>query len=167
MMTKLLLYGYIGIFSSRRIQRALNDEIPFRVLAAGNEPYFRTISDFRKIHHEALQDSFKQVLAMALKTGAIKIGRVALNGTKVKANASKHKAMSYDRMEKQEQRLRKEVRELLKQADREDAREDRMYGRDRHGNELPDELKPRESRLAKIRADKARTRIPTVSSPRN
>jgi transposase len=155
MMTKLLLYGYcIGIFSSRRIQRALIEEIPFRVLAAGNEPDFRTISDFRKIHHAALQDLFEQVLAMALKAGAIKIGRVALDGTKVKANASKHKAMSYERMEKQEQQLRKEVRELLKKADREDAREDRIYGRDRHGDELPEELKRRETRLARIREAK-------------
>jgi transposase len=99
MMTKLLLYGYcVGIFSSRRIQRALAEEIPFRVLAAGNNPDFRTISDFRKIHHKALQELFEQVLAMALKAGAIKLGRVALDGSKVKANASKHKAMSYDRM---------------------------------------------------------------------
>jgi hypothetical protein len=154
-MTKLLLYGYcIGVFSSRRIQRALIEEIPFRVLAAGNEPDFRTISDFRKIHHAALQNLFEQVLAMALKAGAIKIGRVALDGTKVKANASKHKAMSYDRMEKQQQQLRKEVRELLKKADHEDAREDRMYGRDRHGDELPEELKRRETRLAKIQEAK-------------
>jgi transposase len=155
MMTKILLYGYcVGIFSSRRIQRALIEEIPFRVLAAGNEPDFRTISDFRKIHHAALQDLFEQVLSMALKAGAIKIGRIALDGSKVKANASKHKAMSYDRMEKQEKQLRKEVRELLKKADREDAREDRLYGRERHGDELPEELKRRETRLAKIQEAK-------------
>ena len=130
MMTKLLLYGYcIGIFSSRRIQRALIEEIPFRVLAAGNQPDFRTISDFRKIHHQALQGLFEQVLGMALKAGAIKLGRVALDGSKVKANASKHKAMSYERMTKQERQIRKEVRELLKKAEQEDAREDRLYGR--------------------------------------
>lgn len=155
MMTKLLLYGYcVGIFSSRRIQRALAEEIPFRVLAAGNNPDYRTISDFRKIHHKALQELFEQVLAMALKAGAIKLGRVALDGSKVKANASKHKAMSYDRMKKQEQQLRKEVRELLKKADREDAREDRQYGRDRKDDNLPEELRRRETRLAKIQEAK-------------
>ncbi len=155
MMTKLLLYGYcVGIFSSRRIQHALIEEIPFRVLAAGNEPDFRTISDFRKIHHASLQDLFEQILAMAIKAGAMKVGRVALDGSKVKANASKHKAMSYERMAKQERQLRKEVRELLKKADREDAREDRLYGKDRTGDELPEELKRRETRLAKIREAK-------------
>lgn len=155
MMTKLLLYGYcVGIFSSRRIQRALIEEIPFRVLAAGNQPDFRTISDFRKIHYQALQGLFEQVLGMALKAGAIKLGRVALDGSKVKANASKHKAMSYERMTKQERQIRKEVRELLKKAEREDAREDKLYGRDRSGDELPEELRRRETRLAKIREAK-------------
>ena len=155
MMTKLLLYGYcVGIFSSRRIQRALIEEIPFRVLAAGNQPDFRTISDFRKIHHPALQGLFEQVLGMALKAGAIKLGRVALDGSKIKANASKHKAMSYERMTKQERQIRKEVRELLKKAEQEDAREDKLYGRDRTGDELPEELRRRETRLAKIREAK-------------
>jgi transposase len=103
MMTKLLLYGYcVGIFSSRRIQRVLFEEIPFRVLAADNQPDFRTISDSRKIHHPALQGLYEQVLGMALKAGAIKLGRVALDGSKIKANASKHKTMSYERMTKQE-----------------------------------------------------------------
>jgi hypothetical protein len=155
MMTKLLLYGYcVGIFSSRRIQRALVEDIPFRVMVAVNEPDFRTISDFRKIHHAALRDLFEQALAIAFISGAIKIGRVAIDGSKVKANASKHKAMSYERMEKQEQQFRKEVPELLKKADREDAREDRFYGRDRSGDELPEELKRRETRLVKIREAK-------------
>lgn len=155
MMTKLLFYGYcVGIFSSRRIQRALIEEIPFRVLAAGNQPDFRTISDFRKIHHPALQGLFEQVLGMALKAGAIKLGRVALDGSKIKANASKHKAMSYERLTKQERQIRKEVRELLKKAEQEDAREDRLYGRDRTGDELPEELRRRETRLAKIREAK-------------
>src|SRR5580698_9631498 len=100
LMTKLLVYGYcIGVFSSRRIQKRLQEDIPFKVLAAGNEPDFRTISDFRKIHIERLQNLFEQVLAMALECGAIKLGRVSLDGTKLKANASKHKAMSYGRTE--------------------------------------------------------------------
>jgi len=155
MMTKVLLYGYCaGVFSSRRIQTALIDEVPFRVLAAGNQPDFRTISDFRKIHHQALQALFQQVLRMALEAGAMKLGRVALDGSKIKANASKHKAMSYGRMKEKEDQLRKEVRTLLKEADRIDSREDRLYGRDRHGDELPEELRRRDTRLAKIREAK-------------
>jgi transposase len=106
LMTKLLVYGYCtGVFSSRRIQKRLQEDIPFKVLAAGNEPDFRTISDFRKIHMETLQDLFEQVLAMALECGSIKLGRVSLDGTKVKANASKHKAMSYGRMNEKQQQL--------------------------------------------------------------
>jgi len=155
MMTKVLLYGYCsGVFSSRRIQTALVDEVPFRVLAAGNQPDFRTISDFRKIHHKALQALFQQVLGMALQAGAMKLGRVALDGSKIKANASKHKAMSYGRMKEKEDQLRKEVRALLKEADRIDSREDKLYGRDRRGDELPEELRHRETRLVKIREAK-------------
>lgn len=155
MMTKVLLYGHCtGVFSSRRIQTALIDEVPFRVLAAGNQPDFRTISDFRNIHHKALQDLFQQVLRMALEAGAMKLGRVALDGSKVKANASKHKAMSYGRMKEKEDQLRKEVRALLKEAERIDSREDKLYGRNRHGDELPEELRRRETRLAKIREAK-------------
>src|SRR6204780_4540180 len=113
-MTKLLVYGYCtGVFSSRRIQKRLQEDVPFRVLAAGNEPDFRTISDFRKIHIETLQNLFEQVLAMARELGAIKLGRVSLDGTKLKANASKHKAMSYGRMEEKKQQLKEEVKHLL------------------------------------------------------
>ncbi len=155
MMTKILLYGYcIGVFSSRRIQKALIEEVPFRVLAAGNDPDFRTISDFRKIHRKALQGLFEQVLQMALKAGAMKLGRVALDGSKIKANASKHKAMSYNRMKEKEKQLRQEVRQLLRQADEADAREDAYYGRNRRGDELPEELSRRETRLAKIQEAK-------------
>src|SRR5215468_11433433 len=99
MMTKLLVYGYcVGVFSSRRIQQRLAEDIAFRVLAAGNAPNFRTISDFRKIHLPTLESLFEQILQIALEAGAMKLGRVALDGTKVKASASKHKAMSYDRL---------------------------------------------------------------------
>jgi transposase len=95
MMTKVLVHGYcVGVFSSRRIHKRLQEDIGFKVLAAGNEPDFRTISDFRKIHVAALQGWFEQVLEMALESGAVKLGRVSLDGTKVKANASKHRAMS-------------------------------------------------------------------------
>src|SRR5437763_11539187 len=107
LMTKLLVYGYCtGVFSSRRIQKRLQEDIPFKVLAAGNEPDFRTISDFRKIHIGTLQGLFEQVLAMALEVGAVKVGRVSLDGTKRKANASKHKAMINGRMNTKQQQMR-------------------------------------------------------------
>ena len=154
LMTKLLVYGYCtGVFSSRRIQKRLQEDIPFKVLAAGNEPDFRTISDFRKIHIKTLQKLFEQVLAMALECGAIKLGRVSLDGTKLKANASKHKAMSYGRMKEKQQQLKEEVKQLLEQAEAADKEEDRQYG-DRRGDELPEELQRRESRLAKIKEAK-------------
>src|ERR1022692_2320657 len=151
LMTKLLVYGYCtGVFSSRRIQKRLQEDIPFKVLAAGNEPDFRTISDFRKIHIETLQGLFEQVLEMALEVGAVKVGRVTLDGTKVKANASKHKAMSYGRMKEKREQLRDEVKQLLDQAEAADEEEDRRYGSQR-GDELPEELRRRETRLAKIK----------------
>jgi len=154
MMTKVLVYGYcVGVFSSRRIQKRLQEDIGFKVLAAGNEPDFRTISDFRKIHLAALQGLFEQVLEMALESGAVKVGRVSLDGTKVKANASKHKAMSYGRMQEKQRQLREEVEQLLTQAEAADAEEDRRYGNQR-GDELPAELQRRETRLAKIKQAK-------------
>src|SRR5256714_11846142 len=137
MMTKLLVYGYcVGVFSSRRIQQRLTEDIAFRVLAAGNAPNFRTISDFRKIHLGTLEGLFEQVLKIALEAGAMKLGRVALDGTKVKANASKHKAMSYDRMKEKERQIRAEVRALLAQAEATDSEEDTQYGADQRGDEL-------------------------------
>jgi len=154
LMTKLLVYGYCtGVFSSRRIQKRLQDDIPFKVLAAGNEPDFRTISDFRKIHIGTLQGLFEQVLEMALEVGAVKVGRVTVDGTKVKANASKHKAMSYGRMEEKQEQLRDEVKQLLEQAEAADEEEDRRHGSQR-GDELPEELRRRETRLAKIKIAK-------------
>jgi transposase len=154
LMTKLLVYGYCtGVFSSRRIQKRLQEDIPFKVLAAGNEPDFRTISDFRKIHIATLQNLFEQVLAMALECGAIKLGRVSLDGTKLKANASKHKAMSYARMQEKQKQLKEEVKQLLDQAAAADEQEDRQYGNQR-GDELPEELRRRETRLAKIKEAK-------------
>jgi len=151
LMTKLLVYGYCtGVFSSRRIQKRLQEDVPFKVLAAGNEPDFRTISDFRKIHIGTLQNLFEQVLAMALESGAVKLGRVSLDGTKLKANASKHKAMSYARMQEKQQQLKEEVKQLLDQAAAADEQEDRQHGSKR-GDELPEELQRRETRLAKIK----------------
>jgi len=155
MMTKVLVYAYcVGVFSSRKIQRRLLEDIAFRVLAAGNQPDFRTLSDFRKIHHQALEDLFQQVLRLAMKAGAIKLGRVALDGSKVKANASKHKAMSYGRMKQEERALKEEVRNLLARAKAADEEEDRRYGKDKSGDELPEELSRREMRLERIREAK-------------
>jgi transposase len=151
LMTKLLVYGYgTGVFSSRRIQKRLQEDIPFKVLAAGNEPDFRTISDFRKTQIGTLQGVFEQVLEMALEVGAVKVGRVTLDGTKVKANAGKHKAMSYGRMQEKQQQLKEEVKQLLEQAEAADEQEDRRHGSQR-GDELPAELRRREARLAKIK----------------
>jgi transposase len=155
MLTKVLVYGYcVGVFSSRRIQRRLLEDIPFRVLAAGNEPDFRTIADFRKRHLTALEGFFEQVLHMARDLGAARVGRVALDGTKIKANASKHKAMSYKRMGEKHRQLRDEVKQLLAQAEATDAAEDAEYGADRRGDELPAELQRRDSRLKRIREAK-------------
>ena len=155
MMTKLLVYGYcVGVFSSRRIEQRLKEDIAFRVLAADNQPNFRTISDFRKIHLKALEGLFEQVLQIALEAGAMRIGRVVLDGTKVKANASKHKAMSYDRMKEKVKDLRSEVKDLLAQAEAADAADDERYGRNKRGDELPEELARRETRLKRIREAK-------------
>jgi len=151
MMTKVLVYGYcVGVFSSRRLEKRLSEDMAFRVLAAGNEPDFRTISEFRRIHLKALEGLFVQVLQLALKLGAMKLGRVAIDGTKIKANASKHKAMSYERMLREEQRLREEVKQLLAEAEQTDKDEDKRYGRNRRGDELPAELGRREERLKRI-----------------
>src|SRR6266446_2493459 len=152
MMTKILLYGYcVGVFSSRQMQKKLVEDVGFRMLAAGNEPDFRTISDFRKLHLAALQGLFDQMLQIALQAGTMKLGRVVLDGSKVKANASKHKAMSYGRMQEDEKRLRAEVKRLLEQAEKVDGEEDARYGQDQSGDELPAELARRETRLEKIR----------------
>jgi len=155
MMTKILIYGYcVGVFSSRKIQKKLLEDVGFRMLAAGNEPDFRTISDFRKLHLKALQGLFDQLLQIALQTGTMRLGTVALDGSKVKANASKHQAMSYRRMQEDEKRLKEEVKKLLQQAERVDAEEDARYGRDRSGDELPAELARRETRVKKIQEAK-------------
>jgi transposase len=155
MMTKVLVYAYcVGVFSSRKIQRRLIEDIAFRMLAAGNQPDFRTVADFRKIHLAALSGLFEQVLRMALEAGATQVGRVALDGSKIKANASKHKAMSYGRMRDKARQLRDEVTHLLTQAEATDAEEDARYGADRRGDELPAELQRRETRLKRIREAK-------------
>ena len=151
MMVKVLLYAYcIGVPSSRRIAKRLEEDIAFRMLSANNIPDFRTISDFRKDHLKALSGLFLQVLKLCQKVGLVKLGHVSLDGTKIKANASKHKAMSYKRMKEEEARLEAEIKELLQKAVAVDEEEDRRYGKDKRGDELPKELALRESRLKKI-----------------
>jgi len=156
MMVKVLLYAYCtGVASSRKIEKHLCEDIAFRVLAANNTPDFRTISDFRKDHLKALAGLFLQVLKLCQKAGLVKLGHVALDGPKIKANASKHKAMSYKRMKEEESRLEAEVAELLKKAESVDEEEDQRYGKGKKGDELPKELAFRESRLKKIQEAKA------------
>jgi transposase len=155
MMTKVLVYAYcVGVFSSRRIQRRLLEDIPFRVLAAGNAPDFRTIAEFRKTHLTTLQGLFEQVLQLAYELGVPRVGRVAIDGSKIKANASKHKAMSYGRLGEKQRQLRQEVKDLLTEAEATDAAEDAQDGADRRGDDLPAELQRRETRLKRIREAK-------------
>jgi len=152
MMTTLLLYSYTqGVFSSRRIMKRCERDAAWRVIVQADVPDFRTISDFRKLHLKELEGLFVQVLRLCQEAGLVKLGHVALDGTKIKANASRHKAMSYGRMKEEEKRLRKEIRELMSQAEATDAAEDKQYGHNRRGDELPEELARRESRLKKIR----------------
>src|SRR6266852_9151274 len=156
MMTALLLYGYCqGIYSSRRIARACEERLDFAAVSGLQRPDFRTVSDFRKRHLGALSGLFVQVLGLCRKAGLAKLGHVALDGTKIKANASKHKAMSYGRMQGAEQKLALEVAEWMKRAATEDAAEDRRHGGERRGDELPEWVANKERRLAKIREAKA------------
>ena len=152
MMVKVPLYAYcVGVPSSRRMARRLHEDIAFRALAANNAPDFRTISDFRKDHLGALSGLFLQVLMLCQREGLVKLGHVALDGTKMRANASKHKAMSYRRMREKEEQLQGEVDELLRRAQEVDEEEDHRYGKDKRGDELPGELAFREGRLENIR----------------
>ena len=152
MMTKLLLYSYsVGAPSSRKIERRTYEDVPTRVLAAGNHPDHDTIANFRNRHLTALAGIFVNVLQVCQQAGLVKLGHVALDGTKIKANASKHKAMSYGRMKSKEKELEKEVKRLLKEASVTDEQEDATYGKGKRGDELPDELRFRTKRLEKIR----------------
>ena len=156
LMVKLLLYGYCtGVYSSRKIARQLEDSVTFRFLAAGNQPDFRTLSEFRKRHGAALAGLFEQGLRLCRKAGLVQLGRVAIDGTKVKANASKHKAMSYGRMPEKEAALRQEVSELLRRAEQADRDEEAREGAEPRGAALPAELARRESRLQKLAEAKA------------
>lgn len=170
MLVKLLVYRYCtGRYSSRRIERATWEDVPFRVLSGNQQPDHDSIAHFRKRHLQVLAGLFVQVLDLCHKAGLVKLGHVAVDGTKIKANASKHKAMSYERLVKAEGELSKEVEDLkrrsklsreelvktvealLDEADRVDAEEDALYGKGKRGDEVPEELKTREGRLKKIR----------------
>jgi transposase len=157
MMVALLLYGYcVGVFSSRRIARAAYEDVAFRVLAAGARPHFTTINDFRLVHGPALGALFVQGLHLCQRAGMVKLGHVSLDGTRILANASKHKAMSHKRMQEEEARLRAQVEELLRRADEVDRQEDELYGVGRDPwTDVPAEMAVRENRLAIIRAAKA------------
>lgn len=156
MMVALLVYAYcVGKPSSRRIERATYEDVAFRVLAGDQHPDHDCIAAFRKDHLEALAGLFTQVLELCRKAGLVKLGHIAIDGTKIKANASKHKAMSYERMGEAEKKLDEEVRRLLAEAERVDAEEDAQHGKGQRGDELPKELQRREDRLRKIREAKA------------
>ncbi len=155
MMVALLIYAYcVGVASSRKIEKATYELIPFRVLTADQHPDHDTIAEFRRRHLEALAALFVQVLRLCQKAGLVKLGHVSLDGTKVRANASKHKAMSYARMEKSVVELEAEVRRLLLEAEATDEVEDGQYGKGRRGDELPQELRFKQGRLSRIKEAK-------------
>jgi transposase len=157
MMVTVLLYAYAtGTFSSRRIARKLEEDVAYRMLAAGNFPAHRTIAEFRQQRLAAFDALFVQVVRIAREAGVVQLGTLAIDGTKVKASASKHKAMSYKRMLEQERHLREQIAALTAQAEAIDASEDAAHGPDVRGDELPAELQRREDRLATIAAAKAR-----------
>ena len=156
MMVALLLYAYaVGIYSSRRIAKACIERVDFMAIVALDAPDFRTTSEFRRRHLVALSALFVQVLKLCEQAGLVKLGHVALDGTKINANASKHKAMSYERMKKREPELQAEVDGWLKAAEAADAAEDAAFGVDRRGDEMPDWVADKQARLAKIRQAKA------------
>jgi transposase len=162
LMVKLLVYGYAnGVMSSRKLERATYRDVAVRMLCADQHPDFRSIARFRKRHLEALGELFVDALRLCKQAKLVGFGSLALDGTKVRANASRHKAMSYERMVKKEQQLEAEIAQLranvdalLGEAEQVDAQEDRQFGAERRGDELPEELQRRESRLAKIREAK-------------
>ena len=156
MMVRLLLYGYAtGVYSSRKIQRRTYEDVAFRYLSGDQHPDHATIAEFRKRHLDALSGLFTQALLLCAEAGLVKLGHVAIDGSKIKANASKHKAMSYKRMNETEARLKQEIDGLLAAAEKMDGEEDARLGKDGQGDELPEELQRRESRLKKIQEAKA------------
>lgn len=155
MMVRILVYGYcVGTRSSRRIAKATEDEIPFRVLAANNFPDFRTVSEFRRIHLDTLVDLFAQVLRVCQSNGFLKLGLVATDGTKMKANASLQKNKNRAAIEKEEDELHEKVKKILKEAQTIDEEEDRTYGPDKRGDELPEEWRSSKGRVGRLKEAK-------------
>jgi transposase len=153
MMVAVLLYAYCsGVPSSRKIEERTYNDVGFRVLTANTHPDHTCISEFRRIHLSSLSSLFVQALQLCERAGLVKLGVVALDGTKLKANASKHKAMSYGRMKEEEEKLAQKVAELMKAAEAADEAEDTRYGKNRHGDDLPEQLRRAEERRARIRA---------------
>ena len=156
MMLKILIYGYcIGVRSSRKISKRCEDDIGFRYLSGNNFPKFRAIADFRQRHLAAFHKLFVNVLVLCRETGLVKLGHVSLDGTKFKANASKHKAMSYERMQQEEAKLSQEIAAMIAEAERIDKSEDKQYGKNKRGDEIPKDLQRKDARLIKIRKAKA------------
>jgi hypothetical protein len=144
----LLLYAYcVATVSSRKIERACYEDLAFRGLTGNQQPDHSRISDFRRRNLDALKGMFVQILRLCQKAGMVSLGHVALDGTKVKANASKHKAMSHERMLRAEKQLAQEINALMRKAEILDAQEDRRYGKTNRGSDLPDELRRRQDRL--------------------
>jgi transposase len=167
MLVKVLVYGYAtGVFSSRKMARKLFEDVAFRMLGAGNFPSHRTICDFRLRHLPELKELFVQVAQLGRELGLVKLGILGLDGTKIKANASKHKAMSYGRMKEQEQKLKQEIEALLERARATDAQEDARLGVDQAEEELPAELRRRQERLAKIEQAQARLKARQAEADR-
>ena len=151
MMVKVLIYGYMkGVRSSRKLERALHEDVGFRVLSCNQQPNFWTIAAFRRRHHEALGDLLSQTVLLADKADLLKLEHVSVDGTKIKANASRHSVMSYGRMKTEEKRLRKEIEEYFEEMEAVDRKEDDKYGKDRRGDELPEHLNTRKKRLEAI-----------------
>jgi transposase len=156
MMVALLVYAYcVGVPSSRKIEKRCYEDVAFRVITGNTQPDHTCVSEFRRIHLAALAALFVQVLMLCQRAGLVKLGHVALDGTKIKANASKHKAMSYERMKKEQEALEKKVAELLGEAASVDEAEDGMHGKGRRGDELPEDLRRAKERLERIKALKA------------
>jgi transposase len=156
LMVRLLLYGYAtGVYSSRKIQTRTYEDVAFRYLSGDQHPDHATIAEFRKRHLAALSGLFTQALLLCSEAGLVKLGHISIDGTKIKANASKHKAMSYKRMTETEARLKQEIEALLDTAEKTDVEEDARLGKGKHGDDLPGELQRRESRLRKIQQAKA------------
>jgi transposase len=165
MMAALWLYAYaVGVFSSRKLERATFEDVPFRVIAAGEHPHFTTLNEFRAAHRSALASLFHQILRECMSAGLVKLGHVAIDGTKMKANASKHKAMSYDRMQADDERLTGEIDRFMAMADATDAAEDAQYGVGQQPQDLPAELRRREDRRAKIREVRAALKRETATA---